>query len=179
MGLKQRYWCSNIERFPADFMFPLSNQEFVTLRSQSETMPPLIPELQVRDISASLRFYLDALGFQIMFDRPESKFAMIALQGSWIILEQAEGFNAVTEEEFVEGRQWRTRALDYPFGHGINFQIAEGLTLYSNRHDKSYSLTDCISMHNMRTRNIMHVLTNDIHFTQEGFDILFRNNEKL
>lgn len=91
--------------------------------SQSETMPPLIPELQVRDISASLRFYLDVLGFQIMFDRPESKFAMIALQGSWIILEQTEGFNAVTEEEFVDGRQWRTGALEYPFGRGINFQI--------------------------------------------------------
>jgi len=58
-----------------------------------------------------------------MFDRPESKFAMIALQGSWIILEQTEGFNAVTEEEFVDGRQWRTGALEYPFGRGINFQI--------------------------------------------------------
>lgn len=90
---------------------------------QPETMPPLTPELQVRDISESLRFYSDVLGFSIMFDRPENKFATIALQGSWIMLEQAENFSPVTNEQFIQDRQWRTGALEYPFGRGINFQI--------------------------------------------------------
>lgn len=46
------------------------------------------------------------------------------------------------------------------------------LAMYEARPDKSYSLTDCISMNMMRERGIMRVLTHDHHFTQEGFTIL-------
>lgn len=44
--------------------------------------------------------------------------------------------------------------------------------LYADRSDKSYSLIDCRSMMVMRKLGISHVLTNDHHFTQEGFQIL-------
>ena len=50
----------------------------------------------------------------------------------------------------------------------------EGLVLYESRPDKAYSLTDCISMQVMRREGLTEVLTNDRHFTQEGFQILFR-----
>jgi uncharacterized protein len=49
----------------------------------------------------------------------------------------------------------------------------DGLALYESRLDKHYSLTDCISMHVMRREGLTEVLTNDHHFTQEGFHILF------
>lgn len=49
----------------------------------------------------------------------------------------------------------------------------DGLALYESRRDKHYSLTDCISMHVMRREGLTDVLTNDHHFTQEGFHILF------
>ena len=49
-----------------------------------------------------------------------------------------------------------------------------GFELYKARPDKGYSLTDCISMVEMRKRNILHVLTHDRHFSQEGFDLLLR-----
>jgi predicted nucleic acid-binding protein len=49
----------------------------------------------------------------------------------------------------------------------------EGLTLYESRPDKEYSLTDCISMRVMHREGLTEVLTNDHHFTQEGFRILF------
>jgi len=49
----------------------------------------------------------------------------------------------------------------------------EGLALYESRPDKHYSLTDCISMQAMRREGLTDVLTNDHHFTQEGFHILF------
>lgn len=52
-------------------------------------------------------------------------------------------------------------------------RLLEGLALYKNRPDKEYSLTDCISMEVMRREGLTEVLTNDHHFTQEGFDILF------
>ncbi len=48
----------------------------------------------------------------------------------------------------------------------------DGLMLYESRSDKAYSLTDCIAMNVMRKRGITDVLTNDTHFTQEGFHVL-------
>jgi predicted nucleic acid-binding protein len=47
------------------------------------------------------------------------------------------------------------------------------LALYEARPDKAHSLTDCRSMLAMRSRGLTEVLTNDHHFTQEGFAILF------
>ena len=50
----------------------------------------------------------------------------------------------------------------------------DGVTLYEQRPDKQYSLTDCISMNAMRQHNIIEVLTHDRHFAQEGFQLIFR-----
>lgn len=49
----------------------------------------------------------------------------------------------------------------------------EGFALYEARPDKGYSLTDCISMQIMRREGLTEVLTNDRHFVQEGFRVLF------
>jgi predicted nucleic acid-binding protein len=49
----------------------------------------------------------------------------------------------------------------------------DALALYEARPDKEYSLTDCRSMAAMRAQGISDVLTNDHHFSQEGFTILF------
>jgi uncharacterized protein len=49
----------------------------------------------------------------------------------------------------------------------------QALTLYLTRPDKHYSLTDCGSMQVMRREGLTDVLTNDRHFTQEGFQIMF------
>jgi predicted nucleic acid-binding protein len=49
-----------------------------------------------------------------------------------------------------------------------------GLRLYEQRYDKGYSLVDCISMTTMRRHKISEVLTNDHHFTQEGFKVVLR-----
>jgi len=50
-----------------------------------------------------------------------------------------------------------------------------GCRLYQARPDKGYSLTDCISMEIMRREGLNEVLTNDEHFTQEGFSCLLRD----
>ena len=47
------------------------------------------------------------------------------------------------------------------------------LALYEARPDKGYSLTDCRSMVALRALGATEVLTNDRHFSQEGFTILF------
>ena len=53
----------------------------------------------------------------------------------------------------------------------VDFHAA--LALYESRPDKEYSLTDCRSMVALRALGMSEVLTNDHHFTQEGFTILF------
>ena len=47
------------------------------------------------------------------------------------------------------------------------------LALYEARPDKGYSQTDCRSMLAMKSLGLTEALTNDHHFTQEGFTILF------
>ena len=47
-----------------------------------------------------------------------------------------------------------------------------GCRLYRARPDKTYSLTDCISMEVMRREGLSEVLSNDDHFAQGGFTCL-------
>jgi predicted nucleic acid-binding protein len=61
--------------------------------------------------------------------------------------------------------------VDVPPQTRADFDAA--LALYELRPDKEYSLTDCRSMLAMRSLGLTEVLTNDHHFTQEGFTILF------
>ncbi len=82
------------------------------------------------------------------------------------------------------GPRMRQRAADRvdeilndPRHHVIEItrsRFLEGLTLYKSRLDKAYSLTDCFSMNVMGHEGLTDVLTNDHHFTQEGFRILFQ-----
>ena len=48
----------------------------------------------------------------------------------------------------------------------------EGFRLYSDRPDKNWSLTDCISFVVMRRMRIADALTADRHFEQAGFNVL-------
>jgi predicted nucleic acid-binding protein len=46
--------------------------------------------------------------------------------------------------------------------------------LYENRTDKNWGITDCTSFGIMSERDVMDVLTYDIHFAQAGFRPLLR-----
>jgi uncharacterized protein len=54
--------------------------------------------------------------------------------------------------------------------------FTEGLELYRQRPDKSYSLTDCISFNTMRRLGLTEALTHDRHYQQEGFLTLINDN---
>src|SRR5438067_1458243 len=51
-----------------------------------------------------------------------------------------------------------------------------GLKLHRERTDKEWSLTDCISFHVMRERDVRQALAHDIHFEQAGFNALLRGD---
>jgi uncharacterized protein len=52
--------------------------------------------------------------------------------------------------------------------------LAAGFSLYSQRPDKDWSLTDCISFVVMQREGITEALTGDHHFEQAGFSILLK-----
>ena len=51
------------------------------------------------------------------------------------------------------------------------------LTLYEEHHDKTWSLTDCLSFVVMQDNDISEALTGDHHFTQAGFSSLLNGGE--
>jgi predicted nucleic acid-binding protein len=50
--------------------------------------------------------------------------------------------------------------------------FAAGVAFFSQRMDKGWSLTDCISFHIMRERGVREALTGDVHYRQAGFTAL-------
>ncbi|MGB7299681.1 MAG: VOC family protein, partial [Burkholderiaceae bacterium] len=76
-------------------------------------VPLVVPELDVSDLSVSLGFYVETLGFSVLYDRPEEKFAYLDLDGAQLMLEEATG----------PGRRFHQAPLEFPFGRGINLQI--------------------------------------------------------
>jgi catechol 2,3-dioxygenase-like lactoylglutathione lyase family enzyme len=73
----------------------------------------LIPELDVAHLDASLHFYVNVLGFTVLYDRPEDRFAFLEREQVHLMLQEAAG----------PGRRFRTAVLEYPYGRGVNFQI--------------------------------------------------------
>ncbi|MEM6557215.1 MAG: VOC family protein [Pseudomonadota bacterium] len=71
----------------------------------------LVPELYVSNLQTSLVFYIEVLGFEVAYDRPEEKFAYLRRDGAELMLEQ------------VGEKSWLTGELVPPFGRGVNFQI--------------------------------------------------------
>lgn len=71
---------------------------------------PLVPELDVSSIEASLAFWCGALGFHIAYQRREARFAYLERQGAQVMLCEING-------------NWQTAPLQRPFGRGVNFQI--------------------------------------------------------
>ena len=68
--------------------------------------PKVVPELLVTNFNASRRFYVGLLGFAVLYDRPEKKFAYLDLDGAQIMIEE-------TDEP------WLTGAMEKPYGRGI------------------------------------------------------------
>ena len=52
--------------------------------------------------------------------------------------------------------------------------LEQAITLYSERADKDWGLTDCVSFVVMRERGLTEALTADDHFRQAGFRPLLR-----
>ncbi len=75
--------------------------------------PLLVPELHCSHLDKSLAFYVGLLGFRILYDRPEDRFAYLDRNGAELML-----------EEYAPGARMLARApFEPPYGRGINFQV--------------------------------------------------------
>jgi predicted nucleic acid-binding protein len=98
------------------------------------------------------------------------------LTTEWVLVEFLAFYSAAGAMTRQRAAEKVRQILHDPRIHVLSpFQamFLDGLALYESRPDKEYSLTDCISMQVMRREGLTDVLTNDRHFTQEGFHILF------
>jgi len=71
---------------------------------------PLVCELLVEDLEASLAFWRDLVGFRIAYQRPEDRFVYLERRGAQIMLHQRCGV-------------WETGPMQRPFGRGVMFQL--------------------------------------------------------
>ncbi|MBM3112785.1 VOC family protein [Pseudomonas sp. P66] len=76
-------------------------------------MNALVPEMIVSELSHSLRFYCEVLGFKIEYQREEDRFAVLSFGASQIMLEQ----------DWHSESPWRVGPLERPFGRGMNLSI--------------------------------------------------------
>jgi catechol 2,3-dioxygenase-like lactoylglutathione lyase family enzyme len=73
----------------------------------------LVPEIDVAEVTGSVRFYVEVLGFRVLFERPAERFAYLECNGAELMIQDAAG----------PGRRFRTAPLAPPFGRGVNFQL--------------------------------------------------------
>ena len=83
----------------------------MTFDAATHDWQPLVPELLVRDVQASLRFWRDIVGFRVLYERPREGFAYVRRERAEVMLET------------LGTDSWRVGAMDPPFGRGINLQI--------------------------------------------------------
>ena len=105
----------------------------------------LVPELYCSHFEPTLHFYIEVLGFTVLYDRPEERFAYLDREGAQVMIEQP------VERAFVVGD------LAYPYGRGVNLQIevsdveslyervkASGSRIYLQLEDRWYRRDDVL-----------------------------------
>ena len=103
------------------------------------------------DLAASLRFYVDALGFVIEYERPETRFAALSVGDSQLMLEEVVQPRAANDQEFESG-SWRVADLDFPFGRGLSFEVTVPDVDSVHEHVKEHGYEIKLGLHNRKYR---------------------------
>ncbi len=134
-------------------------------------------------------FFLDT-SYLIALYNPKDDFHDVALR--WKAKIKSTDCFYTTEAVLVElGNAWskqasRKKAFEVitSFNNRPEIEIVElthtlflnALSLYGERKDKEWSLTDCVSFIVMKEQNLTFALTTDEHFKQAGFKALLLEN---
>ena len=107
----------------------------------------MIPEFDVFNLKESLHFYIDLIGFNVVYERIEDKFAFIEFENVQIMLQE------INKSE----NKWETAKLEYPLGRGINFQIdvINIDKIYNKLKENKYKIFVDIEEHWYRKDNVL------------------------
>ncbi|MDQ0455086.1 bleomycin resistance protein [Rhizobium paknamense] len=84
------------------------------MRAKEFSGNALVPELGVTDWAASRWFYVEVLGFSVVYERPEEGFSYLAFGETQLMIDQIGIGRDLTDA---------TRPLTPPLGRGMNLQI--------------------------------------------------------
>lgn len=123
----------------------------------------LIPELRVTNINKSIDFYLN-LGFKVIYERPEDKFAFLELEENQIMIEE-------------DLEEWKTASLEYPFGRGINISmtVKDIDTLYKQVNDKHIKLFEPLQVNEHRINDEISLDKEFLIQDPDGYLLRFTN----
>lgn len=119
----------------------------------------LIPEFLVSNLETSKRFYMDYLGFQLEYERPEENFVFLSLGGIQLMLEQ--------------GSQEELREMSYPFGKGVNFSfgVTNIDTIYARLKQVNYPIHRQIQKRSFRVGDKLETQTEFAVLDPDGYYI--------
>lgn len=129
----------------------------------------LIPELSVLNFEKSLNFYTKIIGFKLDYQREESKFAFLSLQGSQIMIDQGND----TKES-----PWFTGVLEYPRGRGIHFQIeVKDISIILKRLNKyKYPIKEYPKEYWFRKENALIGIKGFLVIDPDGYLLMFNED---
>ena len=107
----------------------------------------LLPEFDVFNLEECLKFYIDLIGFNVVYDRKEDRFAFLQLEKVQIMVQEID----------KENNKWGTGKLEYPLGIGLNFQIdvTNIDEIYNRLKEANYSIFVEMEDHWYRKDNIL------------------------
>lgn len=123
----------------------------------------LIPELSVTDIDKSKAFYLQ-LGFKIMYERVEDKFAFLQLENNQLMIQE-------------ENDTWNVGIMEYPFGRGINLSMSINNVedMYNRLKKKKIPMFKDLEIHSYRVSDIIYEDKEFLIQDPDGYLLRFNN----
>lgn len=128
----------------------------------------LVPELYSSNLEKTLSFYIDTLGFEIVYKRVEEKFVYLK-----------KGNAEMMFEEIGVGRNWVTSALEQPFGRGVNFQIETDSVDFLYKKIQDANLTPYLALEEKWYRKDDHEVGNRQFIIQDPDGYLLRFYQDL
>lgn len=123
----------------------------------------LIPELSVTDIEVSKEFY-KSLGFHIVYERKETKFAFIELDGNQLMIEELND-------------NWDVGPLERPFGRGINISMSVDNVeeMFNNLKEKGIKFFLELEVHSYRVDDKVYQDKEFLIQDPDGYLLRFNN----
>ena len=129
----------------------------------------LVPELSVSNLSKSLDFYVNLIGFKKEYERKEDKFVFLSLEGSQLMIQES-----IT----LKNSRWYVGKLEYPLGRGLHFQmeVKDVSKIFNSLKKNNYPLKGKIEEDWYRKGNRLLGMKNFLVQDSDGYLLMFHED---